>query len=393
MVEPAYSPVDTDEGNDATYSDSPNIIWISTPPRLRSEQPIRSSRWKRCVIYTIILSVTACLVHVYDDWSMNKRLSATATLTTRKPMTDPYPSAPWPRIAWLMSFPNSGTTFTIHLIGNITNTTTATNYGLESTNQSGIPVHLSSPNGPFIAMPHLPLPETYVLTKTHCGGRCTECSPNTYTETVHSFERMCRFGSKLVNGEKVQLVYNDTVERAIHVIRSPFDNLVARYHLERKAMSKVPKYKEVVDKILTDSKQGLTEWCKYLDQLHTKDEVNSHFFDQDLLVDLNQAPCHAEIYRYIQWHNLAFEVTRRKRLPTYLLYYENYSTQFSKTVTELTTFLQVKAVATAPEFIPGKHYSDYFEEDQCRAITNLARELASPETWQALHQYFDPWIK
>lgn len=341
------------------------------------------------MMYAAICLVTACLVHMYDQFSMNKRLTST---TIPKTLSDPDPSAPWPRIAWLMSFPNSGTTYTIHLIGNVTNTTTATNYGLESTDQTGIPVHESSPNGPFLAMPQLPMPDTYILTKTHCGGRCTECSPDTYTETVHSFERMCRFGSKLVNGTKEQLVYNDNVSRAIHMVRSPFDNLVARYHLERRAWSKVEKYQDILD-ILTDSKEGLAQWCRYLDNLRVKDELNSHFLDPELLDEEERVPCHAEIYRYIQWHNLAFEVSRRKRLPTYMLYYENYTTSYNQTVKEILDFLHLSAVAPAPEFYAGKQYSDYFEDEQSQAITYLAKELASPETWEVLRHYFEPWIR
>lgn len=240
-------------------------------------------------------------------------------------------------------------------------------------------------------MPSFRSPDTYILTKTHCGGRCTECSPNTYTETVHSFERMCRSGAKLVDGAKVQFVYNDTVERAVHLIRSPFNNLVARYHLVRRQWAKIEKYKDVLD-ILTDSKQGLAEWCRYLDNLHVKDELNSHFLDPELLDQEEKVLCHAEFYRYIQWHNLAFEVTRQNRLPTHVLHYENYTDNFDETVDELLHFLEQSKVGPAPEFIAGKHYADYFEEEQCQAIAYLAKELASPETWEALRHYFEPWM-
>jgi hypothetical protein len=376
MVEPAYSPVST---NTAPTNVSPSFHSTS------------SFVWKRFLAYFSICLVTACLVHIYDESKMNKRFTST---TIQKSLSDPDPSAPWPRIAWLMSFPNSGTTYTIHLIGNITNATTATNYGLEIPYQSGIPVHDYSPNGPFLAMPSFSVPDTYILTKTHCGGRCTECSPNTYTETVHSFERMCRYGSKLVDGEKVQVVYNDSVQRAVHLIRSPFDNLVARYHLQRKAYAKSndERFKDLLDNYLTDSKEGLAKWCQYLDKLRVKDELNSHFLDPELLDEEARVPCHAEFYRYIQWHNLAFEVTRRKRLPTHILYYENYTENFNETVDELRGFLKLPRVAPAPEFYVGKHYSDYFEEEQCQAITYLVKELASPETWEALCHYFEPWI-
>lgn len=295
------------------------------------------------------------------------------------------------KVSPLLYFSIQGTTYTMQLIWNATNTTTASNYGLESTDMTGIPVHDSSPNGPFLVNPTFPIPKKYILTKTHCGGRCTECSPSTYTETVHSFERMCRFGSKLVDGDKVQVVYNDDIERAIHLIRSPFDNLVARLHLERKQWKKSGGKQELLDHF-SDDKQGLSQWCRFLDKLHAKDELKSHFFDPELLEEEQQVPCHAEFYRYIQWHNLAFEVTRQKRLPTYVLYYENYTESFDKTVDELLGFLEVLQVAPAPDFYPGKQYSNYFEQDQCQAIAHLAKDLASPETWDAIRHYFEPWM-
>eukprot|EP00957_Ditylum_brightwellii_P051315 3890622-Ditylum_brightwellii.AAC.1 len=62
-------------------------------------------------------------------------------------------SSPWPiAAAWLMSFPNSGTSYTIHLIRGITNTTTATNYGLEGDikDEESVPAISNSENGPFL---------------------------------------------------------------------------------------------------------------------------------------------------------------------------------------------------------------------------------------------------
>jgi len=202
---------------------------------------------------------------------------------------------------------------------------------------------------------------------------------------------MCRSGAKLVNGEKVQMVYNDTVERAVHLIRSPFDNLVARLHLERKQWEKSAEGQQLLD-TFSDSKEGLAEWCRFLDELHVKDEKKTHFLDPDLLDEEQRVPCHAEFYRYIQWHNLAFEVTRRKRLPTYMLYYENYTENFDETVKELLNFLDQFQVAPPSEFYSGKQYSDYYEEEQCRAIAYLAKDLSSPETWDALRHYFEPWL-
>lgn len=82
-----------------------------------------------------------------------------------------------PRLAWLMSFPNSGTTFTSDMVRLTTNTTTATNYGLETSkdHEDNVPVFESNTAAPpWWMYPNQRKPthnSSYVLTKTHCGGR------------------------------------------------------------------------------------------------------------------------------------------------------------------------------------------------------------------------------
>jgi hypothetical protein len=59
-----------------------------------------------------------------------------------------------PQLVWLMSFPNSGTSYTLHLTRETTNLTTATNYALEGDikDEPSVPVHHSSPQGPFFEL-------------------------------------------------------------------------------------------------------------------------------------------------------------------------------------------------------------------------------------------------
>jgi hypothetical protein len=87
------------------------------------------------------------------------------------------------QIAWLMSFPNSGTSYTSKLIRHVTLTRTATNYGNEERKAVGVSraVFADQPTGPFWQDTHIhpeyTLPQDYALTKTHCGGRCELCPP------------------------------------------------------------------------------------------------------------------------------------------------------------------------------------------------------------------------
>jgi hypothetical protein len=74
-------------------------------------------------------------------------------------------------VVWLLSFPNSGTSYTIMNTHHITNMTAATNHGQEV--KSLIRVRPDIPS-PFLLMPELPMPRL-VLTKTHCYGFCFNC--------------------------------------------------------------------------------------------------------------------------------------------------------------------------------------------------------------------------
>ena len=101
-------------------------------------------------------------------------------------------------VAWLMSFPNSGTTYTNHLLQDYTRTTTATNYGQEqSTKHASIAIDPSSIDGPFFRYPSWSLPPRYILTKTHCGGECDACQDPSdgkhYSySTLEAFDTACR---------------------------------------------------------------------------------------------------------------------------------------------------------------------------------------------------------
>ena len=84
----------------------------------------------------------------------------------------------WPGVAWLMSFPNSGTSYTGSLVRTSSSTATATNYGSANTyKQRSKSLFDWSTVGPYMTNPKasingkLDVPEngTFVLTKTHCG--------------------------------------------------------------------------------------------------------------------------------------------------------------------------------------------------------------------------------
>lgn len=116
----------------------------------------------------------------------------------------------------------------------MTQTTTATNYGQEQSGyRSSIPISPSLPDGPYFRFPNGNYSK-YVLTKTHCGGYCVRCTPTRYVLDAKRFDSDCRSGNKLVEGKgsSTKPAYgSDLPKKAVHILRNPLDNIVARLHV------------------------------------------------------------------------------------------------------------------------------------------------------------------
>ena len=340
----------------------------------------------------------------------------------------------------VMSFPNSGTSFTLELVAAASNMSMATNYGWEqagaviyndntnnissnSTENSTGPIGISVPifptdtpaKGPFWIQPLEKHPRVAVLTKTHCGGYCHDCRPYKSVETPHSFMMHCAMSevqriktivrsTNSTNGtasngtdgeitgvEEEEVVtehhvydYN-YIDRAVHLFRDPMDNMVSRYHL---GVHKVVKENrtELVERY-TYNAEGFSNFC--WDKTYFHEERSESHIDQDVLQLIYDVPCHMDLFRYIQWHNLAFIVTDDYlNLPTHIVHYEDYSSNMEGTLQLLLDFLELPNTGAEYPFQSGKSYRDYFTEDQIARMRTATMMLASPLTWYHLERYF-----
>ncbi len=296
------------------------------------------------------------------------------------------------RIAWLMSFPNSGTSYTSFLVRTSSMTNTGSNYGHESGTVAG---KLSPSVGIFPDNPipswteswnqHLQKPSAgYILTKTHCGGFCATCS--SYLQNSHTFLKRCLKGDYVTHnttsGEldvKTGFASKDNIARAVHVIRDPFDNVVARFHLERRTLSQ----KNKAD--YPNTRDGFRNYCDDLGKKERAREQASLFYEDVFDLDI---PCRADFYRYIQWHNLAFTTTWDMGIPTLIIHYENYTNNFNETKQDLLDFLEQDEVNDPPVFVTGKTYRHYYTKEEIDAVSTLFRKLALRQTWESTKHYF-----
>jgi hypothetical protein len=244
-------------------------------------------------------------------------------------------------------------------------------------------------------VPEFGHPKKYVLTKTHCGGRCEKCPPEKYIENPHSFLRRCLSGSRAYHNQTTnQTQFEDVtysqelVTRAVHLIRSPFDNIVSRFHLELHSLAKQNETGQLEQ--FTNSREGFRRFCAFLDQQHAEEEETSHWWDPDLYEIMKVVPCHADFFRWIQWHNLAFVTTQANLgIPAFILHYEDYETRFDDVMKELFDFLELPIKGEVPEFIKGKEYIEYFTPKEQTAVKQAMAALALQTTWANIYHYFE----
>jgi hypothetical protein len=295
----------------------------------------------------------------------------------------------FPPIAWLMSFPNSGTSYTISNTEHVSQRTTASNYGVGL-----FYIDPQMADGPYLHRPTMESPSHVLLTKTHCMGYCDDCRPRGFMiSSPDDFLRGCATGHRLVNEtttERVSTTYEaSVVTRAVHLFRDPFDNLVARMHLAVKRRRDDLGWTEEQLGKFAHSREGHLAWCAFVDQKHgpalrsvmTDDKVKA-------LMD-DQLPCFVDWYRWISWHNRAEELTRTRPLPVHYLYYEDYSSDYNATLGNLLDFLQLPTVQAPLTFHTGKTYRDLYVDSERRRATRLIQALASAETWTLVQHYFD----
>lgn len=254
-------------------------------------------------------------------------------------------------------------------------------------------------------------PSSSILTKTHCGGRCIICPPDKYVETIPSFLQMCLSGSRkvpslkkqrpsgtkrgsskstslssssssIIQYEKHYVTYHPAVvERAIHMIRNPFDNLVSRFHHEQKEYRK--KNRTAWTERYTNDVPGFKKWCVDIDSMSEMEydhlDWKSYGYNQTaILLDVRGVSCHAEFFRYAQWHILAINIVELLDIPVLYVHYEEYANDINDLTDQMLKFLNLdrkKGEEELPFFQSNKDYSAYFTREERASASEFMRRL------------------
>lgn len=265
----------------------------------------------------------------------------------------------------------------------MTNKSAGSNYAQEVTAGPILPVRPDLSLGPFQVRPSLGVGKV-VLIKSHCAHYCDQCFLHNFT--VEEFGDGCR--RAFIDFQDPAYYRPKLIKRAVHLFRNPFDNLVARKHHGAKSrVKKAPvRYRDAA--FTKDTRQGFLAWCKMIDDHILMVQGRWHYLNNEIVAQIRSVPCGAEIYRYVQWHNLAIEVVEEMEIPVLFIHYEDYAEKFNETIAKLVDFWNVTAVAGPNHFVVGKSYLHLFSKDHQFQVARMVRRFASPKTWSFLERYF-----
>jgi hypothetical protein len=263
----------------------------------------------------------------------------------------------------------------------------ASNYRREA--DGFVPVSAEYTEGPFFHNMSLSLPR-HALTKTHCDGYCDDCTMQGSYMNLSNFEAGCGRSEKIrVRGVITNPPYPSTVPaKVVHLIRSPWDNIVSRMHHGIYRRRTFLNWTEEQLAPFQNSMEGVKSWCRYVDNgFWDAQALNVSGLSIDDLEAITSVPCGPDFFRYVQWHNNAVVLMRKMGVPTHRIYYEDYTFRFNETTQDLLKFLELQAVNPPVPFATGKTYENLMDIRDRRKAWDLIQRFASPELRQVLRRY------
>jgi hypothetical protein len=181
------------------------------------------------------------------------------------------------------------------------------------------------------------------------------------------------------------------VAKVVHLLRNPFTNVVARFHLESRNLFRREKK---TSQWLPKNATGLRNFCQVLDEIYGPEEEG--ILEANIRKLMANVPCRAEFYKWTQWHNLLGEVVpsmgtstlTTATTPVLTLYYEDYQSNLDQTAGRVLDFLNlVPRVLPYRSFRDLPDYADHFTIEERKAAWKLMKAVATPQTWQLIKRY------
>lgn len=284
--------------------------------------------------------------------------------------------------------------------------------------------------GPFMVDSTLHCPR-YVLTETDCFQAYNQTNIHV---SLEQFELGCRTtttpsliqkGGQQGPMTTVPSLYNLSVAtKMVHLIQSPVDFLIERMdqdvkNMKHKTMSRrAPALVAEEDLAMyNDTTDGLLSWCSHVDSkfdsLHASESLPLFSAGQGQDHYRQLPPCYSELYRYVQFHNRATELTRKLHIPSLIAHYDDFllnSTprkQQEESIDELLYFLEMTPPATTTGADRPFYYAfaerkrtkrrarrtvfssngSLYPRGSLQLLASFIRSGATPICWEQLHRY------
>jgi len=301
-----------------------------------------------------------------------------------------------PRVALLVNFPKSGSTYVQNVMHRTTNLTTANNYGM--TMIDGIQVNtrqvwLDRTNGPF-RNNELSLPESgFILTKTHCGGWCYSCKPSNYLMSKTAFHRECLVSFRH-NQYVLQKVQYDgkLVKKGIHLMRDPFSNIVSRFlrYSERKNDPDFDVNNPIAPSGFPMTIGGFQDYCKEMNDEMYGEEYDWVFKNPKVNEFMDKIPCRGEFLKYFKWHNFVrIALEEYQKCPYYIVHYFDFKDNFQEERDKMLNFLELPKVYTDDNYnFEYMIYYYFFSIEEVEYIEKFCQQICDPWLYEELKRYF-----
>jgi len=316
-----------------------------------------------------------------------------------------------PKLVWFMSYPESGTTYVLHLIHQCSGMATATNYGtvmmddvgkIYQPNYDSIPVYLDRP-GPHFNSKDLPKPETFVLTRTHSYGTCFDCPPWKYLGPTSKLRhlKINTYASKLNGGIARTIKYTmDNVGKMLIMYRDPMDLAVARFY------HRINKWKmngdvENVSRY-PNTMAGYRKYCRDQDDSEWKESEKNWYEHGGYWEEAKRVPCRSEFVRIFEFYKMAERVRIFHGLVTMRVKLNDFAVNLPQVSGDVVNFLDQPYLGPPAENKLGQGESQFFyfySNEERKAVAKLAKamladSMSEPYAWDfgfgpMLSQYLD----
>lgn len=342
------------------------------------------------VITTIFMMGCAFLVKDLPTDYFHNASAKTESIETRNLQAT---GSTAPKIVWFFTYPESGTTYILHLLHIMSGRSTATNYGTVMMDESGkiflakddsIPVYTDKVGPHYNTL--LPPPDRYVLTRTHSYGTCFDCPPWKYLGPTAKLRHMKinTYASKIAGGITSTNKYTmDSVEKMIVMYRDPLDLAVARF------FHRVNKWTllgdtENIEKYSLDA-QGYQKYCSEQDKSHWFEQEKTWYKHGGFWEISLKVPCRSEFVKIFEFYNMAERVHNFHGLAEMPVKLNDFASNLAETAGNVLTFLEQPYVGQPPENKLGTgegQFSYFYSDEQKKAVAQLAKQVCDPYVWE-----------